>query len=75
MIVSLVVIWTNGMVGVFDEFGEQVTELQGRFGVRAPAISAVLRPETEIYMARWRGERIRVVDRESFDRLWKQESQ
>ena len=72
MKIKNVVVWTNGMVAVFDSFGDQVSELQGAFGMRAAEISALLEPETEIWFADWCSkEQVRIIDRESFDRLWK----
>lgn len=71
--ISLVVIYTNGMVAVFDDKGEQVTELQGRFGIKAEAISAQITDYTQLQFAKWRGATLSLVDKESFDRLWKRE--
>jgi hypothetical protein len=79
--ISQVYIWSNGMVAVFDRDGHQMTHLQGRFGEMAPEISKALNhpdpgdPIVEIFMAQFRGEKIKVPNVESFDRLWKRQEQ
>ena len=40
---SMVILWTNGMLMVFDEFGEQMPYFQGRYEEKAPLIHAVYR--------------------------------
>lgn len=77
--ISSVYIWTNGMVTVFDKDGHQLVNLQGRFGEMAKKISENLHKRgedegvmtVEIYMAKWRAEKILLPNLESFDRLWK----
>ncbi len=74
--ISTVYIFTNGMTVVLDEHGEQVTELQGRFGIMAQKISLALHAQgednpVEILFAKWRGQEIPVASLESFDRLWR----
>lgn len=41
--ITSVILWTNGMVMVFDEQGQQMPELQGVFEVVASRINAVFR--------------------------------
>ena len=31
-IIAQVILWTNGMVATFDQFGEQMPEYQGHYG-------------------------------------------
>jgi hypothetical protein len=72
--IESVIIYTNGMVMVFDDTGNQVTSLQGRFADKAEAISKKLTDKTSITYAQWRGSILIVAGKESFDRLWKKEA-
>ncbi len=40
---KMVILWSNGMVAVFNEVGEQMPEYQGLFERVAPRINAVFR--------------------------------
>ncbi|OLE51610.1 MAG: hypothetical protein AUG51_22155 [Acidobacteria bacterium 13_1_20CM_3_53_8] len=42
-----VILWSNGMVMVFDGDGEQMTQYQGIFEVRAQSINNVFRRQWE----------------------------
>lgn len=70
-----VYIWTNGMVAVFDEDGEQVTDLQGLLADVAEKISVVLHKQSNDYsikFANWKDSVFLImINLESFDRLWK----
>lgn len=73
MTISIVHIYSNGMVLVFDEKGEQVTSLQGRFADKAETISQVSNEQTNFFFARWKDITIPIPDKASFDRLWEKD--
>ena len=78
MMIESVIIWTNGMVIVFDLSGQQVPELQGPFGKVAEKISEQLHKQTDlgnvkIKFGKWNEAVLDIDSVQSFDRLWKKE--
>ena len=72
--ICTVILWSNGMVTVHDENGEQIPELQGP---RSIAVAALLSEDTEgiteFYMGNWNptlDERIRISRSAFFSEAW-----
>ncbi len=40
---SMVILWTNGNIMVFDDLGQQMSAYQGSFEAKAPLINVVFR--------------------------------
>lgn len=52
--------WTNGMVMVFDEQGQQIADLQGPYEEVVAKIVEQAVPTTHFYTAAWKGPNSRV---------------
>lgn len=52
-IVKTVILWSNGMVTVFDEHGEQMPSYQGRRSEALEKLRALDLSQTEFYIGSW----------------------
>ena len=68
MTIVTVYAWTNGMVAVFDDHGQQVPDLQGRLSERKAMILESAGEDVLFHYARWGGEVMR-LSRDEFLRL------
>jgi hypothetical protein len=58
--ISTVCLWTNGMVAVFDEDGEQMLQYQGRASEVAERIQRDAGPDCDFLYGAWRGGQYKV---------------
>jgi len=64
--IKFVYLWSNGMVMVFDDEGEQVTELQGPKHVATAKLLDVNLEKARFYMGNWETRELIEIPRDSF---------